>query len=360
MSMTDPAVRVDEAHRTDRADEAEDTRARVQALLDALVRELVLDEAGRARDPLVTHGLVDGVRAALDRLASGDGEADATAAGGSLSPGDFLANSFVVRELLGTGGMAEVYRVRHRDLRHDYAAKILKPERALDGLVADCFAAEARALLDIRHDAIVRAHAFLRHGDGRNFLLLDLVRGPTLARRIAEAPLTPEELQALAARLASALACLHAVGFIHGDLSAENVVVAGAVEGAVLLDLGLLHAGALGAGEIAFSGRWSIAAPEHLAGAPLSAATDLYALGLLLLSAASAAAGAAPLALGTDPASALAARAAGFDLEPVPKVLRPLIAALLDPDPAARPAAAACADRIEHPGLLQRLVGAAI
>ncbi len=340
----------------ERTEDGADTRARVQALLDALVRELVLDEAGRARDAQVTHDLVDGVRAALDRLASGDGELDAAPAGGSLQPGDFLANSFVVRELLGTGGMAEVYRVRHRDLRHDYAAKILKPERALDGLVADCFAAEARALLDIRHEAIVRAHAFLRHGDGRTFLLLDLVRGPTLAARLAEAPLAPEELQGLAARLASALACLHGTGFIHGDLSAENVVVAGAVEGAVLLDLGLLHAGALGAGEIAFSGRWSIAAPEHLAGAPLSAATDLYALGLLLLSAAAG----GPLALGSDRESALSARAAPFDLEPVPKALRSLVAALLDPDPAARPSAAACAERIAHPGILQRLIGVPI
>ncbi|RYB01603.1 hypothetical protein D3272_25105 [Lichenibacterium ramalinae] len=229
-------------------------------------------------------------------------------------------------------------------------------ERALDGLVAECFAAEARALLDIRHDAIVRAHAFLRHGDGRNFLLLDLVRGPTLAQRIAEAPLNADELQGLAARLAGALACLHGAGFVHGDLSADNVVVAGAVAGAVLLDLGLLHAGTLGAGEIAFSGHWSIAAPEQLAGAPPTAAADLYALGLLLLSAAAG----TPLALGTDRDSALAARATPFDLEPVTKALRPLVAALLDPDPAARPAAAACVERIEHPGLLQRLVGASI
>ena len=336
--------------------DAEAARARVQERLDALVRALVLDDRGLPRDPDVTHGLVDGVRAALDRLASGDGEAVADPAAGSLKPGDILAHSFVIRELLGTGGMAEVYRVRHRDLRTDYAVKILKPARALDGLVVDCFAAEARALLELRHDAIVRAHAFLRHGDGRAFLLLDLVRGPTLAQRLTEAPLDAEELGALAARLASALLCLHEAGFIHGDLSAENVVVAGSVEGALLVDLGLLHAGALGAGEIAFSGKWSIAAPEHLAGAPLSAASDLYALGLLLLTASTD----TPPSLGTDRGSAVAARAEPFDLSPLPKALRGLVAALLDPDPTARPDAAACVERIAHPGILQRLVGAAI
>ncbi len=336
-------------------DDGDASSAHVQARLDALVGALMFDAAGRRRDPIVTHGLVDGVRAALDRLASGDREAEAGPTMGSLKPGEILAHSFVVRELLGTGGMAEVYRVRHRDLRTDYAVKVLKPDRALDGLVVDCFAAEARALLELDHDAIVRAHAFLRHGDGRAFLLLDLVRGPTLAQRIAEAALGHDELLALAARLASALACLHDAGFIHGDLSAENVVVAGSVEGAVLVDLGLLHAGALGAGEIAFSGKWSIAAPEHLDGAPLSAASDLYALGLLLLTASE-----TPPALGIDRASAIAARAEPFDLSPLPKNLRGLVAALLDHDPARRPDAAACVERIEHPGLLQRLVGVTI
>ncbi len=336
--------------------EEDDAKVLVQDRLDALVRSIVLDETGLPRDPAVRRGLIDGVRAALDRLASGDAEVEANPELGSLAPGEILANSFVIRELIGTGGMAEVYRVRHRDLRTDFAVKILKPHRALDALVVDCFAAEARALLDLRHDGIVRAHAFLRHGDGRPFLLLDLVRGPTLADRLVDGPLGAEDLHDLGVRLASVLAILHEAGFIHGDLSPENVVLAGSVQGATLIDLGLVHAAAAGSGEIAFSGKWSIAAPEHLAGAPLTPACDLYGLGLLLLSAATG----ERLALGTDVESAIAARLTPFDLSALSKPFRMLVASLLDPNPSNRPSASACVSQLEPPGLLQRLVGGTI
>jgi serine/threonine protein kinase len=323
--------------------EDETIRLAVQERLDALVRSLTLDDAGLPREATIRRGLVDGVRAALDRLASGDTEAEAGLSSGSLAIGEILAHSLVIREFIGSGGMAEVYRVRHRDLRADYAVKILKPHRALDSFAVDCFVAEARALLGLRHDAILRAHAFLRYDDGRPFLLLDLVRGPTLTDRLQEGPLAPEDLRDLAIRLASALAALHEASFIHGDLSADNVVLAGSVQGATLIDLGLVHAATAGAHEIIFSGKWSSAAPEHLAGAPLTPACDLYALGLLLLAAATG----ELLALGHNLDSALAARRSSFDLSPLPKPLRSLVAALLDPQPAQRPNASACLAQLE-------------
>jgi serine/threonine protein kinase len=328
--------------------EADALRPAVQERLDALVRSLTSDEAGQPCDPSVRRSLIDGARAALDRLASGEAEPDQTSVAGSLAIGDILAHSLTIREFIGSGGMAEVYRVRHRDLRTDYAVKILKPHRALDSLAVDCFTAEARALLGLRHDGIVHAHAFLRHGDGRPFLLLDLVRGPTLAERLQEGALGQEDLRDLALRLASALAAVHQAGFVHGDLSAENVILAGSAQGATLIDLGLVHAGASGAAEIRFSGKWSSAAPEHLAGAPLTPACDFYALGLLLLGAAAG----KPLALGHDMDSAIAARRSPFDLSSLPKPLQRLVAALLDRHPAHRPSAQACLAQLEVLGPL--------
>ena len=312
---------------------------RIQARFDALVSTLVTDAGGAPRSEAEVRACTDGVRAALDCLASGE-EVAANAAGeGSLAQGTILANAFVVRMLIGIGGMAEVYQVRHRDLRCDYAIKILKPSRALDPLIVDLFAAEARALMALRNDGIVRAYALLRHGDGRPFLVLDLARGPTLAETLAAGALTPDELRAVGFRLSTSLAALHLAGLVHGDLSAENVVLVGGLEGAVLLDLGLAHSRE--SGSISFAGKWSIAAPELLEGAKHAPPSDMYALGLILAAAATG----QRLDMGHDLESALARRRVVPSLGNMPRPLATLIGRLLDPTPSKRPTAAEMAQR---------------
>ncbi len=305
----------------------------IQTRLDALVGVLVADEAGSPRPEAELRACTDGVRAALDSLASGEPVPENACPDGTLAPGTILANAYVVRALIGTGGMAEVYQVRHRDLRSDYAVKILKPERARDPLICDLFAAEAKALLALRHDGIVRAYALLRHGDGRPFLVLDLARGPTLAETLQGGALEPTDLRAVGYRLSTSLHALHANELVHGDLSAENVVLVGGLEGAVLLDLGLAQANA--SRSISFAGKWSIAAPEQVEGGPATPATDMYALGLILAAAATG----KRLAMGHDQESARAARRALPPLTHLSKPLAVLVGRLLDPDPTLRPSA---------------------
>lgn len=312
---------------------------RIQARFDALVSTLMTDALGAPRPEAEVRACTDGVRAALDCLASGEEVVPNAPGEGSLAQGTILANAFVVRMLIGIGGMAEVYQVRHRDLRSDYAIKILKPERARDPLIVDLFAAEARALMALRNDGIVRAYALLRHGDGRPFLVLDLARGPTLAETLLSRALTAEELRAVGFRLATSLAALHLAGLVHGDLSAENVVLVGGLEGAVLLDLGLAHSRE--SGSISFAGKWSIAAPELLDGAKHAPPSDMYALGLILAAAATG----RRLDMGHDLESARARRRSVPPLDDMPRSLAALVTRLLDPNPARRPTAAEVAQR---------------
>lgn len=315
----------------------------VQDRFNALAAALTTDSAGEPRDEAEFLAYTDAARAALDSLACGEPITDGVSQGGSLQVGTVLANSYVVRALIGTGGTAEVYQVRHRDLRCDYAVKILKSDRARDPTILDLFAAEARALISLRCDGIVRAYALLRHGDGRPFLVLDLARGPTLAEALVGAPLEDDDLRAMIFRLATSLEVLHADGYVHGDLSPDNVVLVGGIEGAVLLDLGLVDAGAHR--EIAFAGKWSSAAPEQLDGAPATAPADMYALGLLLAAAVSG----SRLETGCDSDSARVARRV-LPPRDLPAAWAPLIERLLHADPARRPSAREVREQLDAAG----------
>ena len=138
---------------------------------------------------------------------------------------------------------------------------------------------EGAALSASGHPALVRGTGPFADPAGRPYCRLSLVPGETLRARLWQRPATTDEVVALARRLGAGLASLHRAGLAHGDLAPDNVMVpGGAVRRAVLLDLGSARAFATPAGPATLS----YAAPEIRAGAPVSAASDLYALGRLL------------------------------------------------------------------------------
>lgn len=336
---------------------------RVQVRLDALVQAIVAGGDGRPRLEPERRALVDAARAALDRLGDG-GSALAQASRAqpsaapdtpdtaSLSPDTVLANTYVVRDRIGRGGIAEIYQVRHRELRRDHAVKILRPDRVRDPVIARLHVAEARTLMSLRHEAIPQVRDLLRHADGRAFIVMDLLHGETLARAIwARGGLAPDEVAVLARRIAGALAAVHAAGFVHGDLSPENVMLCGGAAGATLIDFGVARRIGEPDPEIAFAGKWSVAAPEQLDGQPGGPAADLFALGLLL---ACAARGERP-PLGTDRESARAARLRPPDSGLDGRLGR-LVRALLRADPDRRPSAEEVLSRLGAGGWLPRVL----
>jgi len=138
---------------------------------------------------------------------------------------------------LGAGGMGEVYRARDTKLNRDVALKILPDAFALDADRIARFKREAQVLASLNHPNIGAIYGF-EDGDGVHALVLELVDGPTLADRIAEGPLPPDEALPIAKQLADALEAAHEQGIVHRDLKPANIKVR--ADGAVkVLDFGL-------------------------------------------------------------------------------------------------------------------------
>ena len=315
--------------------------ADLQDRLDAFVERLTHDQEDHPRDEAERTALIDAARSLLDRLASGEPAPQPPAPGapGSLEPGQILANTYTVLDMVGRGGVCEVYHVQHRELRSERAIKIVRPEHAVDPLVKDMMADEARALLNLFHPGVVRCRDLMRHGDGRPFIVMNFIRGPTLAACIEAGPFHLDAVLTLARRLAATLATIHAAGYVHQDISPENIILPdGDPEAAMLVDFGIaidLRSSHAMNRPVSFAGKLSFASPEQMTGAPVTEASDLYSLGLVI----AAAVRGAKVNMGWDDISARAARTAPPCLPDAPAPLLLILQNLLQPDPRARLAA---------------------
>jgi hypothetical protein len=280
---------------------------------------------------------------------------------GHASPAELLPGArvgegrFVVAELLGRGGMASVYRSRDRRLGHDVALKLMLGEPAGDAARTARFEHEAELLARLpAHPGLLRLlHAGrLPELDARPFLVITLVEGPTLAFRLASDLRMPARRSvALGSSLARALVAVHGAGVIHRDLTARNVMLAGASEDAwpVVVDFGMAAElePAPGSSRITRPdqrpGTVTAMAPEQYLGRPAHPAMDVYALGRLLHE----------MLTGEDPhavvshARLMERHRQGVRVAPRlasrgdagPPALRELVDACLDPDPGRRPTA---------------------
>jgi serine/threonine-protein kinase len=186
----------------------------------------------------------------------------------------------VLRERIGEGHYAEVYRGHDVWLDIDVAVKLLKPQSDED-LPAFRLQDEARALARVRHENVVRIHGADIH-EGRAGLWMELVPGRTLDEVLfEEGPLGAPEAVHIARQLCAALAAVHDAGIVHGDLKAQNVMqeAGGRV---VLLDFGSGRFADAWLGDTAPTGTPLYLAPEVLNGDDTTIASDIYALGVLL------------------------------------------------------------------------------
>lgn len=256
-----------------------------------------------------------------------------------------LLHTYEVERLLAAGGMGAVYLVRHLELGTRHAIKIIKPELTGTQAAADVlelFRREAATLSGIRHDAVVGYEGFFRDENRTCYLVMEFVDGPSLAQVLTERSLSVDEVYRLRDRLAGGLAVAHARGVTHRDLAPDNVILPqGQVEQAKLIDFGIAKLADTMATTIigtAFAGKLRYAAPEQLGlfGGKVSPVSDIYSLGLVL-----AAAAGTPLSMGDSLGTAVLARREVPDLAQVPAALQPQLRAMLQPDPAKRPADAA-------------------
>ncbi|MFF8607138.1 protein kinase [Streptomyces sp. NPDC015346] len=196
-----------------------------------------------------------------------------------------IAGRYRLDDLLGRGGSADVYEGRDLRLDRPVAVKVFRP--GSESQTEERFDDEGRLLAQMRHPGLVTVYDSGQE-DGRPYLVMQLIEGTTLRRRIAAGPLTPAETSRIGSALASALAHVHAAGVVHRDVKPSNILLDGT--GAPhLTDFGIsrlldatIHTHT-GTETGTLVGTAAYMAPEQVLGRGATPAADVYSLGLVLL-----------------------------------------------------------------------------
>jgi serine/threonine protein kinase len=251
-----------------------------------------------------------------------------------------LNQTYRIDELIGKGGMGEVYRGHNVETGEPVAIKILLQEFAKDELYLGLFRKEARILHHLAHDAIVRY--FVCATDRvRNltYLAMELVDGISLAETLKQGPLSAENVARLKFRLADGMQKAHQAGVFHRDLSPDNIIMPGNnVDEAKIIDFGIARSTEVGGETLlggSFAGKFSYVAPEQLGmfGGQISAQSDIYSLGLVLASALRG----KPLDMLGSQVEVVEKRKSVPELSGVPTDFHAVLTAMLQPDPSLRP-----------------------
>lgn len=144
---------------------------------------------------------------------------------------------YEIRALIGSGSLGEVYRARDRRLHRDVAIKVLPEAFGGDPDRPRRFDYEARAITGLHHPNILVLYDIGSH-DHQPFMVMELLTGETLARRLIQGPLSPIDAVDLATQVGQALGVAHKIGIVHHDLRPANIFITHRLH-AKVLDFGL-------------------------------------------------------------------------------------------------------------------------
>jgi serine/threonine protein kinase len=185
-------------------------------------------------------------------------------------------------ELLGRGGMGEVWRAYDTVTDRIVALKVLPANFAEDSVFQQRFRREAHAAAQLNEPHVVPIHTY-GEIDGRLFVDMRLIEGRDLQTVLTEGPLDPQRAVHIIEQVATALQAAHTVGLVHRDVKPSNILLDGN-DFAYLIDFGIARAvgetGLTGTG--ATIGTWSYMAPERFQGGTADARADIYALACVL------------------------------------------------------------------------------
>jgi serine/threonine protein kinase len=210
-------------------------------------------------------------------LATTAGETPAES--GRLEIGSRLANRYRVVGFLGRGGMGSVYLAVDEALDNTRVAlKVVSGDSALEQLRREVLAAQR-----VTHRNVCRIYDLLEV-DGLWMVKMEYIAGESLAARMAREPLAIPDALEIAHRIGDGLAAAHAQGIVHRDLKPHNVMIEKESGRVVLMDFGIARIATRESFVTgpAIVGTPAYMAPEQVRGGTVDARTDLYALGCLL------------------------------------------------------------------------------
>lgn len=208
-----------------------------------------------------------------------------TDAGTDPVQGTLLAGRYRLGPLLGNGATSDVRQARDERLGREVAVKLLR-RTGLDGRREQ---AEARLLASLSHPHLVTVYDAHLDGD-QPFFVMELVSGQSLDRRLQQGPLPIDDVRQVGAQVADALAYVHGRGLVHRDVKPGNILLGADLDGAVdarLADFGIarLEEGTRLTATGQLLGTAAYLSPEQVRGGSVGPATDVYALGLVLIEA---------------------------------------------------------------------------
>lgn len=204
--------------------------------------------------------------------------------------GTLVAGRYRLRRIIGEGGMGAVFEADVIPSGQRVAVKLIKPEYASSQEVNARFVQEARAAASIGHPNIPAVIDAGTDDDGP-YLVLELLKGETLADLLDRRAAGPQEALSIAAETVDALAAAHAVGVVHRDIKPENIFLVGGAEdrkSVKLLDFGIskiLTEQALGGGLTRVGtavGTPDYMSPEQASGNRVDGRADLWSMGAVL------------------------------------------------------------------------------
>ncbi len=199
--------------------------------------------------------------------------------------GRVISGRYKIESLIGSGGMANVYKAYDNTLNRVVALKVLKEEHREDLEFVRRFEREARAVLSLSHENIVRSYDVGEDGD-ISYIVLEYVEGSTIKEMIkSDGPMAPKVAVNLTCQVLEALAHAHQKGIIHRDIKPQNVIVTPRGR-AKLTDFGIARDVAATtrtfAGSNTVMGSVHYISPEQARGEDVTEASDIYSCAIML------------------------------------------------------------------------------
>jgi serine/threonine-protein kinase len=259
--------------------------------------------------------------------------------------GTTLAGRYLVEDVIGEGGMATVYRARHKLVDRPCAVKIMNPALASDPTTRERFRREAKSAQTLAHPNVIEIFDQGETAEGTTYIVMELLDGKTLADLTDAGPVPLPRALPIMIQISRGIARAHDLGVVHRDLKPENIfIVRRPFDGTDLvkiLDFGIAKSRGdsrlTNAGEL--FGTPQYLAPERITGGEAGPSVDLYALGVIFFEMTT---GRLPFEA-SDPTTFLIKHMKERPPPPrsidprLPEKLDTLIVQLLEKDPKARP-----------------------